>query len=82
MILCPGLYPINGFDLDLLTAVLVEWCGNRNRYECYLNVPKYGPPILCRPLDELAIAMLGEVKLLNGPRGPRPSSRTRLSLVE
>ena len=84
MILRPGLYPINGRDLELLGAILIEWCGNRNRYECYLHVPKYGPPILCRPLDDVALVMFREVSLLPGrspPGASRPSSRPQLSLL-
>ena len=84
MILQPGLYPINSRDLELIGAVLIEWCANRNHYECYVNVPKSGPPILCRPLDDVALVMLREVSLLPGrspPSGPRSSSRTQLTLL-
>ena len=78
MILQPGLYPIDGRDLELLAALLIEWSGNRNCYDCYVNVPKYGPPILCRPLDDMALVMLRQVNLfldLSPPRAPRSSSR-------
>ena len=84
MILQPGLYPINSHDIDLIASILIEWCGNRNRYECYVNVPKYGPPILCRPLDDVALVMLREVSLLPGrspPSAPRSSSRPQLLLL-
>ena len=76
MILRPGLYPINGHDLELLVAVITEWCGSRNRYECYVNVPRSGPPVLCRPVDEIAIVMLQDAHLLPGHLSSHEPSQT------
>ena len=85
ILLPPGLYPINGRDLELIAAVLIEWCGDRNRYECYLKVPVRGQPILCRPLDEMALIMFKEARLLPEnlfPQGRRfPMRPAHLELV-
>ena len=85
MILQPGLYPINSRDLDLIAAVLIEWCGNRNQYECYMKVPTRGPPILCRPLDAMGLIMFREARLLPEnlfPQGRRGRPGSRLCLLE
>ena len=84
MILQPGLYPINSRDLDLIAAVLIEWCGNRNQYACYMKVPIHGHPFLCRPLDEMALIMFKEARLLPEnlfPRGRRDLPGSHLSLI-
>ena len=84
MIFRPGLYPIVGNDLELFAAVLTQWSVEHNRYACYVNIPRRGPPILCRPVDEAALLMLKEVNLLPEemlPREPRPSSRPQLLLL-
>ena len=84
MILRPGLYPINSRDIELIASVLIEWCGNRNRYECYLKIPIRGQPILCRPLDEMALTMFKEARLLPEslfPRGRRDLPGSHLSLI-
>ena len=81
----PGLYPIVGNDLELFAAVLSQWCVEHNRYACYVNIPKHGPPILCRPVDEAALLMLDEANLLPADlsaRGRRfPVRRRNLELV-
>ena len=85
MILRPGLYPINGRDIELIASVLAEWCGNRNQYACYMKIPTRGPPILCRPVDEMALVMLNHVHLLPNDlmtRGLRFPARPQLSLLE
>lgn len=84
MILPPGLYPINGDDLKLLAAVIIEWCVKRNQYTCYMSVPKHGPPILCRPMDDMALIMFRGAGLLPEnlfPQGRRFPARPHLELV-
>ena len=64
MIFRPGLYPINDRELELLATVIVNWCVKRDQYTAYVKIPIRGQPLLCRPVDDLALMMLHEAHLL------------------
>lgn len=64
MILRPGLYPIRSHDLELFATVVCDWCVQRHQYTCYVKIPIRGQPLLCRPVDDLALMMLHEAHLL------------------
>ena len=83
MILRPGLHTIVGHDLELFFAVVTQWCVASNQYACYVNIETHGPPILCRPVDEMALTMLNHVHLLPNDvfAGRLGGRRQRLELV-
>ena len=71
MILPPGLHTLKVHDPEPLFDVIAKWCIDHNRYACYVNVTEDGDPVLCRPLDDVAMAMLRDANLLPVQRPPR-----------
>ena len=80
MILPPGLHTLKVRDPGPLFDVIAQWCIDRNRYDCYVNLEKYGPPVLCRVLDDVALAMLRDANLLP-VHLPPPRAQPHLELV-
>ena len=81
MILPHGLHTLKVRDPGPLFDVITQWCIDRNRYDCYVNISKSGIPVLCRPLDEVALVMLRDANLLPVQRRPRRQLLPALELV-
>ena len=80
----PGLYTVNSDNLELLAGVIAKWCRDRNEYACYMKVPTHGHPFLCMPMDETALMMFKEARLLPEnlfPQGPQFPAQPHLELV-
>lgn len=71
MILPPGLHTLKVHDPEPLFDVIAQWCHDRNRYDWYVNVTEDGCPVLCRVLDDVAMAMLRDANLLPVQLPPR-----------
>ena len=80
MILPHGLHTLKVRDPGPLFDVITQWCIDRNRYDCYVNIGAHGIPILCRPLDDVALAMLRDANLLPVRLPPR-RAQPHLELV-